>query len=693
MAEYANVAADPVRDATSTTMSQLKPDAHTVSLLFSVLKTAAEPHLLRYLAYPFGLVFLTLYLLRASVFAPARAKGDAVDRTPRRLFGLFALASAALSGYYIIQNSIWSFEEFEDRAHLVGNLISPLPKSSLHPIIKLGAHVQRSIDWLYDSQPLVEALKSLAAHEGVWWTTAERLMLVSGAWLVLLQAEGHRLALPFRALYAIIALLGPISLAQSLFFLALLTRAVPDGTLSNSAEFILAADSKGSFHALSEAAKHAAEAGNGPVPPVTAIQNTTVTSTRSRLARNSLRRTSSQQNLAAANGLPNGQEQEAEVIEEQNIIAGELDLDPPSHVLSHLTLWVTYFAAVQLLRHGLQTLGSNNAREGYSLFALSVLAPFVVPLLLKFSTSLPHHLSELPDRLHSHLKDGWLYFALFACSAYFKVSNTVAAYRLLKASLPAEKATIPLLVRFLTQGRPSVLRSRVLQLHRNAYTRHGGFFGSANPPAVRFAMLDLYLASIVTASWILYDRARLNRAGAFPARTATKWRLHAHLSVATVVLLGPAAGLSLWASLREAQLTRNELKDERKLGRSLHLGTARSLELKHHVLVQQQQTRVTVRRDGGPAISGGGAELNNGHAPEPAAADLHAHIGMRPPRDSIPVLAGLNGESSASASGRAPRASARTSTRRAATMSPGLSDEEGGLQQSTRSRRSNARRA
>jgi len=48
----------------------------------------------------------------------------------------------------------------------------------------------------------------------------------------------------------------------------------------------------------------------------------------------------------------------------------------------------------------------------------------------------------------------------------------------------------------------------------NFYSDHAGYDGVV---AVGFAMLDLYVASIITVTWILCDRARLDRAVAFDA--------------------------------------------------------------------------------------------------------------------------------------------------------------------------------
>ncbi|KAE8216808.1 hypothetical protein CF327_g103 [Tilletia walkeri] len=686
---YADAASNAVRDSASSAYSQLKPDAHTLSLLRDVIRTASEPHILNYLVYPLGLVGLSLFLVRYSVFASARAKSDySLDRDAIRFFSVIGLVSAAISVNYFVKNSVWSFEEFKDRAHLVGNLISPLPNPAdhPHPLTVLGAHIQRSIDWLYDSQPITEAFKSLVAHEGIWFWTAERLVLISGAWLVLLQGEGHRLVLPYRALYAVIALLGPIALAQSLFFLALLTRAVPDGTLSNSVDFILAADPKGGFHALSEASKQAAAAGHAPGTAVTSTRTTTVTSTRSRFARRGLERSPSQLAMPPPNDaplasevLPNGQELQEEIVEEQQLTAGELDLDPPYHVLSHLTLWLTYFAAsIMLWNGGRAAFDVVHAREVYSFFALSVLAPFLLPLILRLPTSLPHRMAGTLEHLHNHAKDGWLFSALFAFSTVLKLKSTYQVYTFLTRNVPVSKVSISLLVRLLLLGRPTVLQPNMLHLHHSNHGR--GLFGSLNPPATIFAVLDTCLAGVATAAWILYDRARLDRVGALPRNTTIRWRLHAHLSVLAVVVLGPAAGLSLWANMRESQLSRNELKDERKLGRSLHLGPRRSAELHHHVLVQQQNTKVTIRQgQAGGSGSGSGADA-----------------ALARPTDVVPALSTLdtmrNGASAASGSSSRAKTSARASSRRQSTLSPGPEDggAEGGLQ-SPRVRRSTAR--
>ncbi|CAD6910659.1 unnamed protein product [Tilletia caries] len=659
---YTDAAAGAVRDSASSAYSQLKPDAHTLSLLRDVIRTAAEPHLLNYLVYPAGLVGLVLFLLRYSVFASARAKSDFFDREAIRVFSVLSLLSAAITAYSFLKNSIWSFEEFKDRAHLVGNLITPLPSQAdhVHPLIVLGAHIQRSIDWLYDSQPISEAFKALVAHEGAWFWTAERLVLISGAWLVLLQGEGHRLVLPYRAMYAVIALLGPISLAQSLFFLALMTRAVPDGTLSNSVDFILAADPKGGFHALSEASKQAAAAGHAPSTAVTSTRTTTLAMPPPTGA------------PLAGEVLPNGQEAEEEIVEEQQLTAGELDLDPPYHVLSHLTLWLTYFtASIMLWSGGRAFFDVVNTREVYSLFALSVLAPFLLPLILRLPTSIPHRIAGTLEHLHNHAKDGWLFTALFAFSALLKLRSTYEVYTFLVKNVPAAKVSISLLLRLLLLGSPAVLQPNMLHLHHSNSGRV--LFGSLSHPATIFAMLDTSLAGVATGIWILLDRARLDRAGALPRESAARWRLHAHLSVLTVIVLGPAAGLSLWANTREAQLSRNEFADERKLGRSLHLGPRRSAELHHHVLVQQQNTKVTIRQA----------------QPHPASLAV--------PVDAVPALSTLdtlrNGDGHANedpvASGSTSRAKApRASSRRQATLSPGP-DEEG--ISSSRARRSSAR--
>ncbi|KAK0520751.1 hypothetical protein OC835_007105 [Tilletia horrida] len=715
--DAADAAADAVRDAGASALSQLKPDTHTLVLLSQVLHTAAEPHLLNYLAYPLGLVALALFLLRFSVFAPARAKNDTADRGVVRIYAALSVAAAGLSAVYFIKNSIWSFQEFEDRAHLVASLISPLPSPAdhPHPLVLLGAHIQRSIDWLYDSQPITEALKALAAHEGIWWWTAERLVLLSGAWLVLLQAEGHRLAIPYRPLYAIIALLGPISLAQALFFLALVTRAVPDGTLSNSADFILAADPKGGFHALSEASKHqVAIGGDGQVSDVTLQRTRTVTSTRSRLSRRGLQRTPSQLAMPPPPGaplanevLPNGEERGEKIIEEQQILQGELDLDPPYHVLSHLSLWITYWSAMLFLQRGRDALDVPHAREVYFQFALSVLAPFILPQVLRLPTSLPNRLAGTVEHLHNHLKDGWLFFALFAASLWFKGLSTLEAYRFLAQAAAGGHVPLTLLARFLLLGRPVVL-----QQHVQHHSPHGGkgLLGSLVPPAATFAVLDTYLAGLVTATWILYDRARLHRVGAFPASSATRWRMHAHLSVAVTVLLGPAAGLSLWAMQREALLSANEVRDERRLGRQLHLGERKSLELKHRVHVEQHKTRVIIQSDADgydngaalipptdqvPALAtlpaAGHSHGLNGHS---AGAGAGLVTGSIASTGMVPLPTGANGAGAGgpSASGSRVRTSNRASTRRQGTLSPGPSEgyaEE--VPGTPRARRSTAR--
>ncbi|KDQ17486.1 hypothetical protein BOTBODRAFT_185652 [Botryobasidium botryosum FD-172 SS1] len=161
-------------------------------------------------SYFFLIIFLFTLILR-SVYTRFRAFEGHKTR-PIAFLGL-ALCSFAQTWYWMFRFLIWSFRSYESLAETTASA----------PLFRLT-------DWLMHTELFEQAWATVCLGDLNWWWSEQLCLYTAGALTVFFYIEGRRWDIPHTWAYMLLGQVVAISVASSLFFLALSLSPAPSTT-------------------------------------------------------------------------------------------------------------------------------------------------------------------------------------------------------------------------------------------------------------------------------------------------------------------------------------------------------------------------------------------------------------------------------------------------------------------------------
>lgn len=426
------------------------------------------------------------------------------------------------------------------------SLLRGLASSTPCHISYAASHLQRCTLWLSSTSLFLEAWNKVVDNEANYWWSLEVCLFAVGAWTIFLQTQRRRLGVPQLWAYMLLGQTVAISFAACLFNVALALRPLPEGSL------------------VQTAALRSSSADEALPGQVLEVQEEVITE-------------EAQNEDGTASGVVMSQTVKRKTTSQYIIEA------PSTHpsLASRLLLWsLTLLAAVSLKDRPTTT--------------LSVAIMHLLPLALTLPHQWLHRLEENIEhrllrpkagdedeagihasnaRLQSILRPSSLLAVLAGWGFLMKAWTTIALSRTLTTSVSAYDRV--------HLGRATLLRNIIYPITFHSHPAQSSISSDAVCLALftaLFIALDAYHLpkSVARLGTPPSEETRLQKKGpattTIPARLSftqhhlfAGWYAPSILLILMTPVLGPMTTFPAWLSLRERQLEKAELEDERRL--------------------------------------------------------------------------------------------------------------------------------